>query len=262
MPFRFHTLVLVLRFVVSVVGLIIAVSLANAQAVICWTGYDIVGDSDISTQGTTVFAARIGGPAVSTIQVNGVSFTGFEFPGGNSNTATLGNVTFTESEPVTYLDYRSNLGSTEAPFANLSPAYQTLLSSAGSQNVGVATITLHFAGLVVGHDYVFQWWVNQSSEGSTYRTVGSDGAGHTLQLNSDHGFVGSTGHYGIGTFTATALFQDIMFEGNDSRPLLNAFQLRDVSAIPEPSTYAGFAAAVAFGFAVARRRRAKASPVG
>jgi hypothetical protein len=47
------------------------------------------------------------------------------------------------------------------------------------------------------------------------------------------------GNLPSGTFTADATTQEIDFDGNGgSDPLINAFQLRDVTVAPEPSTWA------------------------
>src|SRR5207237_8617959 len=83
---------------------------------------NIARETNVGTDGTLVGAFNMHGPDVT---VNGVTFASFTFP-FMATTATNGAFTFTESPG--HMLAASGLGSTSAPFSNLSSSYQTLLS--------------------------------------------------------------------------------------------------------------------------------------
>jgi hypothetical protein len=242
-----------LRLLLVLGGGVFASAKANAQAIVTWeTAHSIAGDGDVLTAGAGVFAHNFG-LEPSTVSVNGVTFDAFGLAATDGTSVSLGSVTLAESE--VYLSGRADLGSTESPFSALSGPYQTLLATGATTTFGnTFTVSLTLNDLTVGHDYAFQWWSNDST-GNYSSTIADDGAEHQLGLAGGLGPDGYVGKFGIGTFTATETSQAFFFNGNDSYPLINAFQLRDVSAIPEPSTYAMCAAAAALGCAVLRRRQ-------
>src|SRR5258708_4568679 len=126
-------------------------------SVITWgTPTNISGDSDVRTDGTLVAAFDMNGPAVT---INGVTFASFTYP-LRAPTATNGNFTFTESPG--HLLAESTLGSGNPPFNGLSANYQSLLSTAISTDDN-NTLTLTISGLVLGQQYLFQWWLNASN---------------------------------------------------------------------------------------------------
>src|SRR6185369_6478748 len=119
------------------------------------------------------------------------------------------------------------------------------------------TITLSLTGLTAGHSYLFQWWSNDSSFSGHYSTTATATNDVTLLSNISDAF-GETGQSAIGTFTASGAVQAIDFTGSSGyAPRINAFQLRDVTAVPEPSAGAGLAGLGALGFVLVRRRRAR-----
>jgi hypothetical protein len=133
---------------------------AYAEPVIAWgSAQNISGDSDVSTNGTLLYAYNFGTASVASTTVNGVTFAPFvvlDF----GTTTTVGNVTITESPDFLYA--YNTAGTSIAPFANLSSAYKALLNEAASAGVP-ATITLQLGGLTPGQSYEFQWWANNSS---------------------------------------------------------------------------------------------------
>jgi hypothetical protein len=174
--------------------------------------------------------------------VNGVTFSPYVFPSNGNTTTTTGNVTFTES-PDILLSF-DNLGSVSAPFSDLSSNYQSLLSSGGSAGA-LGTITASLGGLTVGRDYLFQWWTNDSSNApgldSTESSAPNFPAASTVTLDANTtDSAGGTGQYVIGTFNAGGNARNINLNGIEGLPLINAFQIRDVTsaAVPEPGQIA------------------------
>jgi len=202
-------------------------------SVITWGApTNISGDSDVRTDGTLVAAFNMNGPDAT---VNGVTFASFTYP-FMATTATNGSFTFTESPG--HMLAASGLGSGNSPFGNLSSSYQTLLSTALTTDDN-NTLTLTISGLIVGHQYEFQFFVNGSNSAGTdnFRTTASAPNPVSLDDNTTNA-VGGTGQYVVGTFTCGDPTEVITFTGTDSTqaPTVNALQLRDLSAVPEPST--------------------------
>jgi hypothetical protein len=216
-----------------------------AAAPITWSpATNISGDTDVSTDGTLVAAFNIGAPDVPTTTVNGVTFTGLGLSG---KTFTSGNFTFSHSNPNASFLFNDNDGSTNPPFSTLSAPYQALLSSIA----GGAPFTLTINGLTVGRGYEFEWWSSVSAQPLS-GILDTATAGNGVSLNIDTtGQVGGIGQFAIGTFTADGPAEVIQFTGG---PLtfLDGFELRDVSAVPEPSSLALLALG---GAAVAGWRR-------
>jgi hypothetical protein len=209
---------------------------------ITWgSAQNITGDSDVSTLGTLLYAYNAGEAGVASTTVNGVLFSSYVFP--YEQTTTTGSVTFTESPQ--YLWPFDNLGTGSGSFGDLSGVYQTLLSSGGSAGLPT-TITGTFEGLTPGNDYLIQWWSNDSAftwGGSAFAQTEASQVGNpssvTLDSNPSNS-VGGLGQYAIGTFTATDSFVEFDLNGIGGFPLINAFQIRDVtsSAVPEPGQVA------------------------
>jgi hypothetical protein len=221
-------------------------------SVITWgSPTNISGDTNVSTTGSLVAAFNMNGSAVT---VNGVNFSAFPVTGGTT-TATSGNFSFHET-PGT-LVAPANLGSASPPFSNLSANYQTLLSSAISTSDN-NTLTLTMSGLTLGQQYQFQWWLNASSNFTLgYGTTASSPNPVTLDSNTTD-TNGGLGQFVIGTFFCGATTQIITFTGIDSTnaPTVNAFQLRNLSIVPEPSTFALLASGALLGIArIIRRKR-------
>ena len=188
-----------------------------------WTDpQDISGNSDVSTTGNVLGAFNVGDIGVpGSTSLNGVNFQGFVAPGGNGS---VGNFTL-----VSGFSFSNNTasGSTSAPFANLSTNYQTLLMS---RVAGLSPFSLVITGLIVGTQYQFQSWTNNSSGTFGYGTslTGGNNTSSFLSGNTQ-GMPGGLGQFIIGTFTADSATQTIGY-GADEVAYLNAFQLRRINS--------------------------------
>jgi len=257
---------------VASASLIAAAIAAPAWAVppaITWgSATTIAGDTDVSTSGTLLYAYNVGwdgatggfngstGTAVAAATVNGVTFSAFGLPAGyptSGNTVTVGSVTMTEAPGNLWSS--NSLGNA----TGLSSSYQSLLASGGGAS-NPATITITLGGLTVGNQYQLQVWSNNSGNGTgAYSTPIANtlvSSVVTLDANTTNA-AGGVGQYVLGTFTAATTSMNFTLAGtgaSGASPLINAFQVRDLTAIPGPG---GLALAVGLGAAGSggRRRR-------
>jgi len=217
----------------------------------------ITGDSDVSTQGTLVQALNFGSASPT---VNGVTFSSalvVEF----SQSSPVGTFTLTETDTSVWLRTISvgGVGLSQGPLASLSPDYKALFTS-GVNTDGFnpnTTLQLFMPGLTIGNTYLFQIWVSDGIsgivEGNPYWVTNTIG----LSLSPNPSLeIGGLGQYGTGTFTAsdTTMFLEFYGPVLEVGPLINAVQLRDISAIPEPSTYAALLGLVGLSLALLKRR--------
>ena len=245
-------------------------SLRASEILMDWgTGaHNITDDSDIYTEGTQVLgyyfnstpsddrpSAR--GPGLNA-SIGGVNFEAVSLtvttPNFNYNTTT----TFQAGGVYAY----ENLGSGSAPFSAVSLDYQTILSG-GISSAASDTMTLTLSGLTVGQLYVFQFWTSNSAlflNNGTERFNTTATGTTSISLNDNLGDAqGALGQYAIGTFIATDTDQSLTFQGingtNDA--LINAFQLRAVDVVPEPSISVLLGLGLLCGsFFIRRNRRA------
>ena len=220
---------------------------ADAAAIVWGPATTISGDTDVSTLGTLDRAFRFGASGLSSVTVNGVTFSPFVVP---TNPTTVGNTTLASSGSLGANNDVFASGS--PPFSSLSVSYRELLDSSVNGN-GIDTVSLTLNGLTIGLVYQFQWWVDDSRAAVPDRQTISTA---TNSVSLDHNVQnaeGGVGQFAIGTFTANATSQVITFTGTatggSAAPQINAFQLR---VIPEPSTIALLflgGAAVAYGLA-------------
>ena len=265
MPARFRRLVgTAIPLLLAVVGF--AAASAHAGFVTWSAPQPITGDADISTDGTLVVAHNLGTSGNVTAFINGVTFTPF---GTNAAVNNSGNVTVSAATPMS--GDNTVFGEIVSPFVDLSPDYQALLQS-GSFSAGptpAPSVTLTLAGLALGMDYQFQWWVNQTPPSNFDPNSPPPGlptttatAGNSVTLQRSSFDPGTIGQFAIGVFTATAFTQTIVFQGSDDKTLLNAFQLRQLAptAIPEPgSCLFGLAMSAVIFRRIFTRRRPSAS---
>jgi len=239
----------------AISALLLAASALQAATFTWGAPQNITGISDVSTNGSLIGAFNVGDTGVSSTTGNGVSFQSFAVP-SSSLGATQGN--FTISSTSSFNLSNTAFGSANAPFSALSPAYQTLLAAATSNP---ALFTLTMAGLIVGMQYEFQWWANHSFTGSAAGRQHTASAGNTVTLDDDPSNTnGGVGQYALGTFTADAATQSIVF-GGPQQALLNGFQLRRIggtSAVPESGQTLNLLALSLGGVAFPRRRLAGA----
>lgn len=168
----------------------------------------IVGDTDVSLNGTLVFALNYHDPNTS---VNSVLFFGVHPPLPSLNT-----------------------GSVFAPFTDLSTSYQVLLRTALS---GEVPTTFRLGGLAVGMQYELQLWAHDSDEGrGAYLSQENYPNADVFVPGRNQGGLGS---HVIGTFTADSNFQLFAIGTQGETWVLNAVQLRRLDSttdIPEAST--------------------------
>lgn len=255
-----------LAVLAAVATSVTAVAVPPVAAPITWgLAQDIAGDGDVSTAGTLLYAYNVGGSGVTGQTVNGVAFAAYEFPvlfpPPGTNSVDNGTVAFLEIVDGGELFGNNSLGSPSS--ASLGAGYKSILSSGGGAML-FGSIVSTLRNLTVGRQYQLQLWVNNSNNGSVAPNpynAGSDGSIFTAGLNSVtltanmDGAVGDTGQYVLGEFTATAASHTFSFDGaNYTLPLINAFQVRDITPIPGPG---GAAVAVVLGALLpgGRRRR-------
>jgi len=227
-------------------------------APVTWSmAMDITGDADVLVSGSLVGAYNVGDGGVPAATVNGVTFAPFALnsSGGPVSSGTAGDFTLATAD--IFASSNTAYGSTAAPFTSQSAAYQALLASATITSAP-ATFTLTITGLNVGNDYQFQWFANTSGAGSQSHRVTS-GNGRTI-LDNASGADGDLGQFAVGSFVADASSQ--VFTFSSVPPLfgfaqLNAFQLRDLTPIPEPAS--ALLSFVGMGMVACRRTRPKAS---
>jgi hypothetical protein len=238
---------------------------APAQAApppIVWGSPQTVsGDSDVSTTGSLVYAFTFGGTASpSSATVNGVTFSPFRIPGGIVTSATVGNVTLSESPGLLFGS--NSFGTASTPFSGLSTDYKTILGS-GAYADNPVSITVSLNGLTNGQDYEVQWWTNNSANitpqfgGGFTNTTATAINSVTLDANTTNA-VGGLGQYAIGTFTASGTTQAFLLSETSGgfNPLINAPQVR---AVPEPTTSVFVLLGATAGLVAWRRHSARAS---
>jgi hypothetical protein len=217
-------------------------------ALITWgTPTNISGDSDVSTAGALVGAFNMGSTGVASTTVNGVTFAPFALTGPPG---AIGNFSFTG----TSFGGNNALGAAAGPFTALTAPYQSLLSSGViTAAAGIGNFTLTMNGLVVGATYDFQWWSSTSQAFPGFETTLASSPGSNVSLDKNVGdATGNLGQWVLGTFTADSFSQAITFTSTN-RPVLNGFQLRQLSSVPEPGT--ALAGMALVGLCGTRRRR-------
>ena len=226
---------------------------AIAAAIVWGTPQNIVGDTDVSTDGTLFASANF---ASSTVTVNGVVFNAFPITNGGTS-ASSGNIAVTGSSFTV-----STVSDSGGAFAALTTAYKTLLSPALTQTGPGNQLSFTLSNLTVGSTYTIQYWVNDSRNNGFGRTtnVGTQ----NLQVNVPD-TLGGLGQYVSGTFVADASSQSFTASVGPNAPggfggnftYANAMQVR-VEVVPEPTTIAMLIGA-GVGLPVWRLRRSKRS---
>jgi hypothetical protein len=231
-----------------VLGLLVGGSTANA-AKITWTSPSTIsGPSDVSTQGTIVYAYSLGNTV--TPQVNGVSFL-----------PAVSNGSFNYTDSNVQLNNYIQYTGFSAPSTVSDSQYESLLTSAGYAP-GATNQMAFTLNVTSGQTYLMQVWANDARAANFAATESvtdpSGGLGSlTISQNYASGYGGS---FITGTFTADASTQQLAFtwsgppNGTNQKSQVNAFQLRNITPTPEP------ASALALGIGaiglLARRRRA------
>jgi hypothetical protein len=222
------TTTVVVAFVAAGLLSILMTCRAGAASVTWGPAQTISADTDVSTAGTSVAAFNVGTSGTAATTVNGVTFQPFIV---SAVPTSVGN--FTLASGTSFSGTNSLAGSGNAPFNNLSAAYQALLAAAVEPLSIPATYTLTMSSLTVGTQYQFQWWTDLSNGGNTTTTTASAGNSVTLSQNTTAA-TGGVGQFAIGTFTADAATEVITFavnSGGNALGQFNAFQLRALPAV-------------------------------
>jgi hypothetical protein len=217
-------------------------SAAEAQSDVTWqTPVTISSPSDVNTTGTLLGTwAPYSGDAVGGLAVNGVTFQAFPDLPGATDTFDNGAGNGTFASPGTS-DSNYNDLLTAAAFGNTSNPY-----------------TLSWNGMTVGDTYLVQLWVNDGRNSTVNaRTETITGGGNTsLSLAYGSGNSGA-GQYVIGTFVAGSSSETLTLTPGPAIPSaqFNLLQVREIAAVPEPSTIALCAASLGMLLMVSRKKR-------
>ena len=190
---------------------LLTIQAANAATINWGPATNITDDTNVSEDGSLIYAYNFGNPAVSPV-VNGTTFTGRNIGGS-------------------WLNFPTAFGFNAAPFDLLSSNYQSLLRS-GSNFVTAGTTSYGFSDLTVGQEYQVQFWVNDSRGAVTTRSTIFDGV-VTLRANTTE-MDGGLGQFVTGSWIADGPAQTITLSGPDTAITLNAVRF---AAVPEPQTF-------------------------
>ena len=229
---------------------LVTFSMGETRADILWQPpVTISSDLDVSTTGSLVRAWSVHNGSTT---INGVTFS---LAGGGNP---LGDFTITGP----------GFGGTSTIFNNLSASYKLILDSAVYRTNGDTVMTINLNALTVGSVYEFQAFVNDSRDASGFGRnfgrsnvfdsgVGTSQSQRVFQpLN-----IGTTniGQHIKGTFTATSNTQLVRMTGisnfGQDVSLINAYQLREISAVPEPSSILLISSVAGLGGMFLRKRR-------
>jgi hypothetical protein len=227
----------------SIVSMLTAV--ANAQnANITWGApTTISGTSDVSTLGTVVGTWAPGDDAYNpdSLPVNGVTFNAYG------------------SGPFNSLVSSSGIDGHYTGFHSPGTAdsnYNTILQAAIYNNGEAMSIT--WGGMTAGDTYLLEFWVNDSRNGGSVDRNETLTGGASTSGALAYGFAGGgVGQFILGTFVSDGTGTETLTinpgggGGNGASAQINLLQLRDITAVPEPSTLAFLAmgaGAMIFGF--------------
>lgn len=215
--------------VVGLIGLLGGLHVASA-APITWSGQSLIaGDSDVSTQGLLVYAYSLGNNV--TPVVNGVSFTPAVSHDGSPD------FDYADSNVLLH-NYTQYTGFGAPSTVTPGSQYANLLTSAGyAPNAGNDMVfTLN---VTPGQSYQLQLWANDArgDHVGSIETLkdSSGGAAGSLTIGEAYP-TGFGGTFITGTFTADSATEVITIDGSVDEQQINAFELRNVTATPEPSS--------------------------
>jgi hypothetical protein len=201
---------------------------ADAASILWNTAQTVSADADVATAGTLVKAVSARDSGSGSVSLNGVSF--------EANTDS----TFASAFAYSGGPFEWGGAAESAPIQSLSDSYKGLLwaawwkDSSGSPESIFPTLT----GLTVGHNYLVQFWVDDSRPYGAGRSeiirAFEDSTGVSLAYNST-GDNGGVGQCVTGTFVADGSTESLVLTSSSSCQL-NAFQVRDLTPTPEPST--------------------------
>ena len=226
----------------------------SAQAAtINWaSAQNISAPSDVSGSGVLVDAIRAysdNAGGYPTLSVNGVAFQGTNF-------TTVGSI-YSLSDGTGDIVLRADSADIDVSPPNTAELFPTT-SNTGDANYDALLSRLSFTvhsgtailnNLIIGHTYQVEFWSNQqnaATNGAVLSGTPSVSLAASVAANTD-------GQFALGTFTADAGSLSFTYTPNTVGAIVNAVQLRDISA-PEPSSIVLFALGGAGLCYVARRR--------
>lgn len=187
----------------------------------------ISGPADVSTEGTYFGSWAPQNGAANTFPVNGVTFQGFS------------DLPYFTSGPTFDAGY-DGYGSP----GTADPNYDALLRYARYSNAGTQPATFSWSGMIPGHLYLVQVWVNDGRNIGESRSETITGGANTsapLSFGSDGS---GPGQYIIGTFVANSsrgqtLVLDAASTGSNPSPQINLLQVRDITPVITGITISG-----------------------
>jgi hypothetical protein len=238
-----------LSFFIALGALAFTVLPANPvhAASILWnTPQPISQPSDVSLDGTLLYAYAFGSTGVPETTYNGVTFAPFAVA-NNSTLVTLDDVTLGVGAGGRITSTNGGTGANSAPFSFLQDDYQALLESGISTSNGGEVIILSMGGLTVGQNYLVEFWSNDSKNFTLVNQLGSNITSETVYtadnaVSVDNNIIDAkngVGQWVTGYFTADDISQVVLIESQTPAgeyPVVNAFQVREVEVVPEPST--------------------------
>jgi len=230
---------------------LLAVSSTYAQDVTFGSAQTITGDAnliDAATLPGSVYVDAIlpngnynspignngsGNASPTSLTVDGVTFNAL-----TPSSTSVSDATFSfAASSGTFHSYGNN-----SPFSTASPssaAFAAVMNAGGlymfSGSTGAGVLTISSAALITGHTYDLQIF-DYSGVGGVESTVFTSANSVSL--------ADQVGQFTTGTFTATGanetinFTQDALNVGSGYTPVIGAISLFDITAVPEPSTYA------------------------
>jgi PEP-CTERM motif len=183
------------------------------------------------------------------ILINGTLIEAANLTGGSGGAQTVDpgglNITFTAVNSPFF----GNIFGGAGTGGNSDLAWGSILNTFEWQSGADVDGVGFLSGLTSGHQYQVQFFAARSDCcGSRTATFG-DGAGNLSTPVRGDSYTSV-----VGTFIADGTAQTIEFFDSTSNPILNAYVLRDITPVPEPTTVALMLAGV-LGVAGAVRRR-------
>lgn len=225
---------------------------ARAQTITWQTPAVISGASDVLDNGTYFGSwAPFDGNANAS-PVNGVAFQGF---------SDLTGLTTSFSGGEGGGNYYGSPGTANSDY--------NILLGYGAYAGGSGTTTFSWSGMTVGDTYEVQFWVEDTrgSTGARWENLSGGDIGSTSTGVDESGPVGyssplfsgaaSPGYYIVGTFVADSTGSEQILltpYGGSPDTQINLFQVRDITSVPEPSTFALLAGSGAMMLLFFRRR--------
>ena len=226
---------------------------AQAQSITWQTPQVISGTSDVLNNGNYFGSWAPFDGAASSLPVNGVTFQGnSDLPG---------------------INYNFSGGYGGGPYfgtPNTSDANYNSLLQYGQYAYGSGSSTIDWGGMTPGHTYEVQFWVddvrgsydrweNLSGGDIGATAYGTDSSGPLGYSSPVFSATTNPGYYVVGTFVAdNSGSEEILLTpfnvGGGADSQANLFQVRDITAVPEPSMIGLLSAGGALMFLGLRRR--------